>query len=196
MSSASLGVVELVALVDTSGLLASGGKTTGLTMLVNRVADPVVSGAVADSSVGGVDKDDLEVLVSSILVNPVRVKDTEVTSTATNTLLSGGTERALVLELVNTLVGGLTVSGTLGNGSLAVTSADTDTEDNKALLGLVTETASLIGTRGAGSAVDDAQLTVLPASNSEKEAEDIRLLLAVKLFEVFVGTHCCRLRLC
>lgn len=189
MSSASLGVVELVALVDTSGLLASGGKTTGLTVLVNRVADPVVSGAVADSSVGGVDKDDLEVLVGSILVNPVRVKDTEVTSTATNTLLSGGTERALVLELVDTLVGGLTVSGTLGNGSLAVTSADTDTEDNKALLGLVTETASLIGTRGAGSAVDDAQLTVLPASNSEKEAEDIRLLLAVKLFEVFVGTH-------
>lgn len=189
MSSASLGVVELVTLVDTSGLLTSGSKTTSLTVLVNRVGDPVVSSIVSDGSVLRIEKNDLKVLVSGVLVNPVRVKDTEVRSTATNTLFSSSTQRTLVLKLVYTLVGRLTVSGTLGNRSLTVTSADTDTVDDESLLGLVTETTSLIGTRRTRSTVNDVQLTVLPASNSEEESEDIRLLLAVKLFKIFVGTH-------
>ena len=111
VSSASLGVVELVALVDTSGLLASSSKTTGLTVLVNGVADPVVSGIVSDGSMAGVDENNLKVLVGSVLVNPVTVQHTQVAGTSTDTLLSGSTQRALVLELVDTLVGRLAVSG-------------------------------------------------------------------------------------
>lgn len=37
--------------------------------------------------------------------------------------------------------------------------------------------------------MDDVQLPVLPASDTEKETEDIRLFSLVKLFDVFVGTH-------
>ena len=45
----------------------------------------------------------------------------------------------------------------------AVATANTDTIDNIALLGLVTEAAGLVGARGARGAVDDVQLAVLPA---------------------------------
>jgi hypothetical protein len=74
---------------------------------VDRVGDPVDAGVAADSLVLGVDQDDLEVLVGRVLVNPVGVEDTQVGAAAADTLLGGGAEGALVLELVDTLVGGL-----------------------------------------------------------------------------------------
>jgi len=190
VSSASLGVVELVALVDTSGLLASSSKTTGLTVLVNGVADPVVSGIVSDGSMAGVDENNLKVLVGSVLVNPVTVQHTQVAGTSTDTLLSGSTQRALVLELVDTLVGRLAVSGTLRDRSLTVAASHTNSENNKALLSLVAKTTGLVGAGRSGCTVDNLELTVLPAADTEKEAEHIRLLLAVKFFKIFVGTHC------
>lgn len=54
-----------------------------------------------------------------------------------------------------------TVSGTLGDRALAATTTDTDTVDHVALLGLVTKTASLVGARRTGSAVDNIELTEL-----------------------------------
>ena len=54
-----------------------------------------------------------------------------------------------------------TVGGTLGSGPLTATASHTDTVDNIALLGLVAETTSLVGARGAGSTVDSVQLTEL-----------------------------------
>lgn len=112
----------------------------------------------------GVNEDDLEVLVHTILVDPVGVQDTQVAASASNTLFSGGLQASLRLEVVDTLVDGLAEGSTLGDGLLAVTPADTDTVDNVSLLGLVPETAGLVGARGAGCAVDDVQLTVLPAA--------------------------------
>lgn len=189
MSSARLGVVVLVALVDTSGLLASGGKSTSLAVLVDGLGDPVVSGVVADSGVLRINKNDLKVLVGGVLVNPVRVQDTEVASAAANTLLSSSTERSLVLKLANTLVSGLTVSSTLVSRSLAATSADTDTVDDETLLGLVAETVSLVRAGRTRGTMDSLQLTVLPASDSENESQNVGLLLLVKLFKILVGTH-------
>lgn len=107
LSAAGLGLVVAVALVETARLLASGGKTTGLAVLVDGVDDPVDAGVAADGLVLGVDKDDLVVLVGRVLVDPVRVQDAQVSAAAANTLLSGSLEGALVLELVDTLVGGL-----------------------------------------------------------------------------------------
>jgi hypothetical protein len=100
----------------------------------------------------------LVVLVDTVLVDPVRVKDTETTAATSATLLSGRAEGTLELELVDTLVGGLTERGTccreesvrvgeerqdgrkgrrtLVDGALAVTAADTDAVDHEALLGL------------------------------------------------------------
>ena len=129
--------------------------------LVDGVADPVDAGIAADSLVLGVNEDDLEVLVGRVLVDPVGVQDTQVSAAAANTLLSGGTEGTLVLELVDTLVGGLAVGGTLGNRALAATAANTDAVDDVALLGLVAKTASLVGAGGPGSTVDRVQLAEL-----------------------------------
>lgn len=49
----------------------------------------------------------------------------------------------------------------LGSGPLAATAADTAAVDNVTLLGLVTETAGLVGARGTAGAVDDLQLAKL-----------------------------------
>ena len=49
----------------------------------------------------------------------------------------------------------------MGGRALATTTADAGTVDNVTLLGLVSQTASLVGAAGAGSAVDDVQLTEL-----------------------------------
>jgi hypothetical protein len=104
------GVVVLVSTTKTTALLAGGGETTALAVLVDGLDDPVDT---------RVDKDDLVVLVGRVLVDPVGVEDAEVSAAFADTLLSGRLERALVLELVDTLVGGLAclfVSLDLGSG--------------------------------------------------------------------------------
>ena len=143
-----------------------------------------------------------------------------------------------------------TISSTLGNWLLATSTADTDTIDNIALLGLVTKTACLVRSGWSRSTVDNVQLSelycalsanvqrvyskehrkdvhfhahfhvhnipicpesrfevlirfrcrvenperfelsYLPASNTEKESQHIRLLLLLKFLDVFEGTHC------
>lgn len=104
---ASSGLVVSVSLAQTTALLASGGETAALAVLVDRLDDPVDAGIAADGLVGGVDEDDFVVLVGGVLVDPVGVQDAEVGTAAADTLLSSRLERALVLELVHTLVGGL-----------------------------------------------------------------------------------------
>ena len=150
-----------MALANTSVLLADGGKTTRLTVLVDRVTDPVHARVSADSLVLGVDQDDLVVLVSRVLVHPVGVQDAQVGAATANTLFSSCTQRSLVLELVDTLGSGLTIDLALGNGSLTTTTTDADSVDHVSLLGLVAQTASLVGSRGAGSAVDNIELSVM-----------------------------------
>lgn len=56
---------------------------------------------------------------------------------------------------------GHTIGGTLGDGLLATTTADTHAVDDIALLGLVSEAAGLVGARGTAGPVDDVQLTEL-----------------------------------
>jgi len=168
LAATGSGLVVPVALVETPGLLASGSKTTGLAVLVDGVADPIDPGILANGTVLGVDQNDLVVLVGRVLVDPVRVQHTQVSAATANTLLSGGSEGALVLELVNSLVGGLAIGGTLGHWPLATTTADTDTVDNVALLSLVAETAGLVGPRRAGSTVDHVQLAVLETMHSQQ----------------------------
>lgn len=55
----------------------------------------------------------------------------------------------------------LTISSTLWHWSLATTTSDTDTVDDIALLGLVAQATSLVGSRGSRGAVDDFQLSEL-----------------------------------
>jgi hypothetical protein len=166
-----------VALVETTRLLAGGGETTSLAVLVDWVDDPVDARVDADGLVLGVNENNLVVLVGGVLVDPVGVQDAQVGAAAADTLLSRGLQGALVLQLVHSLVGGLayslealvsspnvllgtgkryfgwtrkrTVGGTLRHRPLAATAADADTVDDIALLGFVAEAASLVRARGA-----------------------------------------------
>lgn len=155
-------VVVLVTLAGTPVLLAFGGKTSGFSVLVDGVGDPVDSGITSDSLVRGVDTDDLVVLVDTVLVDPVRVQDSQVSTTPADTLLGGGSETSLELEVVDTLSDGFTVGGTLGHGLLPVSSSNSDSVDHVALLGLVTQSSSLVGSRRSGRSVDNGELSELP----------------------------------
>jgi hypothetical protein len=104
------GVVVLVSTTETTALLAGGGETAALAVLVDGLDDPVDARIAANSLVLGVDEDDFVVLVRRVLVDPVGVENAEIGAALADTLLSGGLERTLVLELVDTLVGGLSCS--------------------------------------------------------------------------------------
>jgi len=86
LSAAGLCLVVSVALVETARLLASGGEAAAFAVLVNGVDDPVDAGICADGLVLGIDTDDLVVLVRRILVDPVRVQDSEVGAAAADAL--------------------------------------------------------------------------------------------------------------
>lgn len=98
-------------------------------------------------------------LVRRVLADPVRVQHAQVGRLASDALLSNGAERALELELADTLVARLAVHDTLRVRALAATAAHARAEDDKALLGLVAETARLVDARRARRAVHDGQLT-------------------------------------
>jgi len=182
-------LVELVSLSETTGLLASGSKATGFAVLVDWLDDPVDAGITANGLMLGINQDDLVVLVCGVLVDPVGVEDAEVGAATADTLFSGGSEGALVFELVHTLVGGLAVGSTLWHWSLAASTANANAVDDISLLGLVSETAGLVWSRWTGSTMDDVKLSELPAADTEEEAEHVRLLALLKLFDVFEGAH-------
>ena len=130
-------LVVAVTLVHTTSLLARSRKTTRLAVLVDGVDDPADARVAADGVVRGVHADDFEVLVDTVLVDPVAVQYTKVGTLASDTLLSKGTQASGRLHVVNTLTDGLTVGSTLGDVLLAVTTANTDTVDDVSLLRLV-----------------------------------------------------------
>jgi hypothetical protein len=66
-----------------------------------------------------------------------------------------------------------TICSTFGYWTLATTTTNSDAIDNIALLGLVAQTASLVGTRRTGSTVDDIQLSELYFALSAKFNECI-----------------------
>ncbi|KAB8338894.1 hypothetical protein FH972_021836 [Carpinus fangiana] len=167
LSATRLGVVVAMALVDTTGPLAGRGQATGFAMLVYRVDDPVDAGIATDGLVLGVDEDDLEVLVGGVLVDPVGVQDTQVGAAAADTLLGGGLEGALVLQVVDTLVGRLAclvACGHHGGHGYALSAKFNEWYQRRAL-------------------------SYLPAADAQQEAQNVRLLLLLKFFNVFEGTH-------
>ena len=66
------------------------------------------------------------------------------------------------LELVDTLVDWFTVDNTLANWSLSATSSDSNSVDDVALLGLVTELSGLVESAWSVNLVDDGELSVFP----------------------------------
>jgi len=111
LSSASSCLVVSVTLAQTTRLLASSSETPGFAMLMNGVDDPADARITTDGLVLRVDEDNLEILVGGVLVDPVRVENTQVGAATSDTLLGSRLERSLVLELVHTLVGRLACIG-------------------------------------------------------------------------------------
>ena len=96
-------------------LLARGGETASLAALVDGVDNPVDARVALDRLVRRVDQNDFVVLVYTVLVDPIRAQDAQVTTPTTNTLLCKSAVAALGLEVVNTLADGLAVGGTWDN---------------------------------------------------------------------------------
>lgn len=76
LSATRGGLVVSMTLAQSTRLLSGGGKTTGFTVLVNGVDDPVDASITTDGLVLGVNEDNLEVLVGRVLVDPVGVQYT------------------------------------------------------------------------------------------------------------------------
>ena len=182
-------VIVAMSLAQTTVVLPDTGKATSFAALVHGVHNPVDPGVAADGFVVGVHEDNFVVLVYTILVDPVGVQDPQVSASPSNTLFSLAPQTPLGLDLVHTMTDGLAVGSTLVCVLFAVTTADSDAVDNVALLSFVTEAAGLIRARRAGGTVNHVELTVLPASNAEEEAEDIRLFFLVEFTDILVGAH-------
>jgi hypothetical protein len=73
--------------------------------------------------------------------------------------------------------------------TLTSTTTDSGTHDNVSLLGLVTKTMGLIGTRRAVARKDVGALAVFPSADTHQESEGITLLVTPKLFHILVGSH-------
>ena len=104
LPSARRRLIEAVALAQPSRLLARSREPARLAMLVHRVNDPIDTGVAPDGFVLGVNEDDFVVLVRAILVDPVRVQDAQIGAASAYTLFCCRLQRALVLELVDSLV--------------------------------------------------------------------------------------------
>ena len=101
----TLDVVGTVStLAQTTSLASSRSKTTHFAVLVCRVDDPVDSWVIANLLVRGVYKNYFVVLHGSILVDPVRVEDSQVAVLASSLFFSERLQVAFKFQLVNTLV--------------------------------------------------------------------------------------------
>jgi hypothetical protein len=208
-------LVESVPLSLTSALLSVGRQTTSLSVLVDGVDDPADSWVSSDCVVRWVNSNDFVVLVYTILVDPVTVQDSQISTLSSDSLLSSASQASLVLEMVDTVVNRLSVGGSLGYVLLAVTTTNSNSVDDESLLrsvrvkshsrqisqcssnqnnplshnAPVSQSTSLVGAGRSRSTVNHLQLSVLPASYSKQESEQIRLLLGLKGLQVFVCTH-------
>jgi len=176
-------------LAKTTSLSSSTSKSSALPVFVHRVDDPVDTRIIADLSVGRINKDDFVVFHGGVLVDPVRVENTEVAIFASNLFLSHRLKIALELEVVDTLMLGLTEDHTTVVRPLTSSTADTATDDDISLLGFVTKTVGLVGTRRAVDFGDFRALTVLPSTDTEEETKGVTLLVTPQLFHIFVATH-------
>ncbi len=84
-------------LANSTVLFSFSGKSTHFTVLVDRVADPIDASIPTNDLVLRINEDDFVELVSGILIDPVRVQNTEISALATNTLFSNRSVGSLSL---------------------------------------------------------------------------------------------------
>jgi|688.fasta_scaffold566400_1 hypothetical protein len=111
--------------------------------------NPVDFRVAANSVVLRVNKDNFVEFVRSVLANPVGVKNTEVSTFATNSLFSERLVGLGLLELANTVVSWLSEYFTFANISLTTTASNTDAVDYVALSSLVAKSSGLVDSTGS-----------------------------------------------
>eukprot|EP00732_Lithocolla_globosa_P002405 Lithocolla_globosa_v1_NODE_1561_length_2485_cov_1241.114815.p2 type:complete len:177 gc:universal NODE_1561_length_2485_cov_1241.114815:1200-1730(+) len=164
----------------------SSCQTAHLSVFVYRIADPVDTSIISDGLVSNVHHDDFEEFVGGVLVNPIRVENTETSDGTTNTLFSNTSELTGKFKLVHTVGLGFAVGLTLDDGAFATSTANTHSVNDIPLLGLVSHTTGLVGTRRTRGTVDGVELAKFPASHTQNEAKNVGLFLLVKLLQILV----------
>jgi hypothetical protein len=122
LSPSGRSIVVPVPFAQTPRFLACGSETTRFTVLqcpsqpksptpfseifylVNWINNPIDARITTDGLMLGINQNDLEVLISGILVDPVGVKDAKIGAATTDSFFGRGAEGALVFELVDSLV--------------------------------------------------------------------------------------------
>ncbi len=118
-------------------LLSCRGESSHFSVLHDIGTEPLHIWSPPYGLVEGVHHDYLVVLVRRVLSNPITVQYSQTTASSPDTLLCHVLETPLEFQLVDTLIGGFTVGGTLGYWPLATSTADTYTVDAYTLLGPV-----------------------------------------------------------
>ena len=109
----------------------------------------------SDCRMGHVDHNHFKVLVGRILTNPVGIKDSQTLESTSNTLLGNGLKIPLWLLLLDgTRALGLTIGTSLGHWPLSASTSHGDTVDDEPLLGLVSKSASFVGSGGTRSSMN------------------------------------------
>merc|ERR1719309_536697 len=191
MSGASLSLVEFVSLSKTARSFPTGSQTSEFPVFLDSSTHPVNLRIPRDCVVVDVNHDDLEILVGRILTHPVRVHNTQTLKATSNTFLSKILQvplRLLLIDRSRSLW--FTIRTSLGYGPFPSPPPHRNPVYDISLLGLVSQPAGLVRTRGTGSTVDLGKLPVLPATNPQQVTHDVTLLLPVQLRHILVSPHC------
>ena len=174
---------------ETAVLPASRSQPSSLAVLVHRLADPVDARVVADGYMIRINQDDLVVFISSILIHPVGVKHTKISTNTSHSLFRDALKVSGELDLVDTLVLRLAIDNAFVVWALSATSANSDAVADVSLLCLVAKLVCLISSSRTVDLLNLLLLSVLPGSHTKQETHYIALLLAPELLEVLVGSH-------
>jgi hypothetical protein len=183
----AIGTVSSFAQATT--LASSTGESAHFTMFVYRVNDPVDTGIISNLLMGRINENDFIVFHGSILTNPIGIQNSHIGVLAANFFFCNGLQVALKLELIDTLMFGLSKDHTTVNLTLASSTANATANDSVSLFGLVSQAMGFVGTRRTVEGQNVGTLTVFPTADTPQESQGIRLLATPDLFHVLVGTH-------
>lgn len=108
MIGATLDAVGSVSLLAQSTSLATSRRQAAhLTMLVDRVDNPVDARIITNLLVRWVNKNHFIVLLGSVLIDPVTIQDTKVAVLTANLFFRNTLQITFKLQLIDTLVLGL-----------------------------------------------------------------------------------------
>lgn len=178
----------MVSSTETAALTASGSKTTQFAVFVHRITEPVNAWILTDALVMWIHHDTLVILVKRILCDPVRVQHAQTATGPATALFGLAAEIASPLVLIDAAIARLAVVNTLIQLLFAAATADAHAIDDEPLLCFVTQIACFVRAGWFRCTVDDWQLPVFPAPNTQQEANSIRLFLTPQLLQILECT--------